>query len=400
MSIDVSAENEVQISKLSAFTTKSFYGDTLSCNYSINGVRYSSDLTYFGCVYAESSGNAGGGRGVWSGMNGDPDSFFTRSYQDYDVILYATEPLGAVTLEDVTIYGCDTYFGEYARGCFAASVNNGFKDNPVNNSNLISAYPDNYFDSFHAISANYEVSSILADYYGVSTIFFNNDYNIGLRMIPYEFTNGGSVQSIHFDSIGVGSYGHFIFAIICPYVGGSMANRPPVTVTTTDTTSTTTGTSVNVNVNVDMTETNGLLQDIISALSSVGSFIVNGVKDLFLPDTDDITNWKQTIVNILNETFGGIPELENQLKDAISSIFTATARQTVTFKGIKVPAAAGQPEAIIVPEQEVALRPPGFDNLFSWAETFINIVATIAVANTCFNQIKRIVVGEVVIDAD
>ena len=80
MSINVSAENEMQINKLSAFTTKSFYGDTLSCNYSINGVRYSADLTYFGSVYAESSGSAGGGRGVWSGMNGDPDSFFGHGY--------------------------------------------------------------------------------------------------------------------------------------------------------------------------------------------------------------------------------------------------------------------------------------------------------------------------------
>lgn len=283
-SLDASAENELQVNKLTALTGRGFYGDTLTCNYSINGVRYSADLNLFGSVYSESSGSGGGGRGVWSGINADPSSFFTNSYEDYDVLLYATDPIGYYTLEDVTIYGCDTYFGEYARGCFAASVNNGLKDNPVNSSNLISAYPDNYFDTFHAISANYSASSNLADYYGVSTIFFNNDYNIGLRMIPYEFTDGGSVQNIHFDSVGTGSYGHFIFAIICPYVGGSMANRPPVTATTTATTTASNLGSFDINVTVDVD-----LSPVVSEISGVAGE-VQRVKDEVTGIATDVSN--------------------------------------------------------------------------------------------------------------
>lgn len=308
-SLDASAEDQSQIHKLSALTARGFYGDTLSCNYSINGVRYSADLTFFGSVYSDESGSGGGGRGVWSGINADRDSFFTHSYLDYDVLLYATNPIGSYTLEDVTIYGCDTYFDEYARGCFAASVNNGLKQNPVNNNNLISAYPDNYFDSFHAISANSEVSSIFADYYGVSTIYFNNDYNIGLRMIPYEFTNGGSVQTIHFDSVGTGSYGHFIFAIVCPYVGGSMANRPPVTETTT------TGSqlgSFDINVTVDVD-----FSPVVSEISGVAGQ-VQQVKDEVTGIASDVSNIgsllavdaSETAANMSLEPLGTISSID------------------------------------------------------------------------------------------
>lgn len=393
MSIDASAE-VFTVEKKSASDLLSVIGNSLSCSYEYNGASYSTTLTYQGVVNANNA---------WRGLNVDDNQVFTSVDQikDYDFIIFS-----ASTVVDYASFGkvrnvivdMPLYFESYARGGFAMT-------SPVDinsitdNSNSLVSYPNNYAGQFRAICGNTGASASLADYYGVVSGSLLNGNAWNWRSILYKIQSGGGFTSVHFDNVIASYDSKLYFGIWCPYVGGSMASAP-VETTTVTTTSTTSTTAINVNVDVDMTETNGILGSIRDLISNLGSFIVNGIKGLFLPDADDITNWKQTIVTILNETFGGIPELENQLKDAISSIFSATARQTVTFKGIKVPAAAGQPEAIIVPEQEVALRPPGFDNLFTWAETFINIVATIAVANTCFNQIKRIVVGEVVVDAD
>lgn len=391
VSIDASAE-VFTVEKKSASDIVSLIGDTLPCTYDYNGVTYSTTFTYQGIVNANNA---------WRGLNIDDNQVFTSvsQIQDYDFIIYS-----APSRVNYASFGkvhnvhidCNMYFESYARGGFAMTSPVDM-NSIMDSTNSIASYPLNYAGDFPAICGNTQASASLADYYGIVSGSLLNGNAWSWRPILYKIQSGGGFSGVYFDNV-IASYDSTLyFGVWCPYVGGSMATAPPAETTTEPSTTTT---QINVNVDVDMTETNGILGSIRDLISNLGSFIVNGIKGLFLPDADDITNWKQTIVTILNETFGGIPELENQLKDAISSIFSATARQTVTFKGIKVPAAAGQPEAIIVPEQEVALRPPGFDNLFSWAETFINIVATIAVANTCFNQVKRIVVGEVVIDAD
>lgn len=370
---------------MSASDARNLWGDNLSCEYVWSGVEYTATLQYAGICT------------MYGANIASNDVLTSSTLNSYDVIMYKGHSVAGRYgwIRDVSII-CPVYSDGYLRGGFMARVGANSLD-PIFDNNLISDAPDNQFAGFSALSCNTDASASLSDYYNVIYSTIPDGGRHTFRSITYLAQTGINSDRVYFDNIQVDYYGDIYFCIICPYYSGDISITAPVETTTTITTS---GTDINVNVDVDLTETNGILGSIRDLISNLGSFIVNGIKGLFLPDADDITNWKQTIVTILNETFGGIPELENQLKDAISSIFSATARQTVTFKGIKVPAVADQPEAIIVPEQEVALRPPGFDNLFSWAETFINIVATIAVANTCFNQIKRIVVGEVVIDAD
>lgn len=397
MSIDCSAEDNT-ILRTSAQQIHGLYGDTIGISYSLGNVQHTATAEFVASVC--STGNYGQVHCDYNGSNLDPDSFYSADYMDYDCIFYLVRvATGETVINDITVTGLDTYFTGYARGAFLGEAA-GLVSGLTPDWNKISLWPDNYAGDFLAVCGNYASLPELANYYGFTQIRWNYDITIPFRAVPYEFTDGGSITDIHFDSLCSDRYGNLIIGVVCPFYGGSVAVTPPGTTTTTATTTTTTQTDINVNVNIDLNQTNGILGSIRDLIANLGAFIVNGVKGLFLPDQDDITNWKQTIVTILYDTFGGIPELENQLKNAITAIFTASARQTVTFKGIKVPAAAGEPEAIIVPEQEVALRPPGFDNLFNWSETFINIVATIAVANTCFNQIKRIVVGEVVVDAD
>lgn len=385
MSIDVSAA----VVKKSAADMRSFYGDYVNISYEYEGAVYSTSASYYGVVSSYDLNSIASNAIIPS----------TSALSSYDVILYqASVQAGNWMYSDVVVEGFYTRFDNYARGGFVGSVDGlGYSGFSVSDSrNSVSNWGNNYAGNFAATLSRDSV-----DYYGFASSLLNPSYPfyVPLRMIQYEFQNGGVIESVHFDGLRSDNRAHLFIGVICPYVDGDFFNEPAVTTVPVTTAPSGTG-DINVNVDVDMTETNGLLGSILDAISSLGSSIVNGIKNIFLPDQEDIVNWKQTIVNILNETFGGIPELEQQLKNAISSIFSATARETVRFEGIKVPAAAGEPEAVIVPAQDVPLKPSGFGDLFSWVETFINIVATIAVANTCFNQIKRIVVGEVVVDAD
>lgn len=394
MSIDVSAA--VTFTKWSVQETLAFYGSDIPFNYTINGTTQSG--TFHALPYNSNVNRI-------TGLNIEQNTVINgASGSAYDIIMYCTNDFIATPSDSIDIdIPIDLYYTGGFRSFVGCMV--GF-NNVTSSDNLITNHPDNVFGLQRAPSANSSADSSLANYYNLGTLSFSsnasssNGYgDIPCRLLTFDDTDG-AVASIRFQGARTFGADYYLYLIVAtPYSYGDVSHDSPVTTAPVTTAPSGTG-DINVNVDVDLTETNGLLGSILDALSSLGSSIVNGIKNIFLPDQEDIVNWKQTIVNILNETFGGIPELEEQLKNAISSIFSATARETVRFEGIKIPAAAGEPEAVIVPAQDVSLKPSGFGDLFSWAETFINIVATIAVANTCFNQIKRIVVGEVVVDAD
>lgn len=391
MSIDVSAA-ETYI-KWTVQETSAFFGSSIPCNYDIGGVTVSGSFEYAGTY----------GNDWISACNIESNTVLsTAGASSYDVLAYrltnvqyAGFNVGHISIP-VDIYftgGFRTFWG------ICSSLETSGSPNPVFSLNSIADYPDNFISGGSAALP----SASSPQYYNASTIRFayqgQSYYACTMRALTYDETDG-TISQLNFDGSRFFGTGELWLFIATPYSYGDVSHDSPTTTAPPVTTAPSGTGDINVNVDVDLTETNGLLGSILDALSSLGSSIVNGIKNIFLPDQDDIVNWKLTIVNILNETFGGIPELEEQLKNAISSIFSATARETVRFEGIKVPAAAGQPEAVIVPAQDVPLKPSGFGDLFSWAEMFINILATIAVANTCFNQIKRIVVGEVVVDAD
>lgn len=395
MSIDVSAVETY--TKWSVQETLAFYGSDIPFNYSINGVTHSS--TFHALPYNSITNKI-------TGLNIEQNSVINgASGSMYDIIMYCTNDFIATPSDSIDIdIPIDLYYTGGFRSFVGCMV--GF-NNVTSSDNLITNHPDNVFGLQRALSANSSADSSLSNYYNLGTFQFaktattDTPYsNTPCRLLTFDDVDG-AVASIRFQGARTFGADYYLYLIVAtPFSYGDVSHDSPITTGPPVTTAPSGTGDINVNVDVDLTETNGLLGSILDALSSLGSSIVNGIKNIFLPDQEDIVNWKQTIVNILNETFGGIPELEEQLKNAISSIFSATARETVRFEGIKVPAAAGEPEAVIVPAQDVPLKPSGFGDLFSWAETFINIVATIAVANTCFNQIKRIVVGEVVVDAD
>lgn len=368
------------------------YGDTIGVTYSYGNVEHSVSAQFVASVC--SSGNYGQVHCDYNGSSLDPSSFYFADYIDYDCIFYLVQiAAGETVVNDITVTGLDTYFTGYARGAFlgeAAGLVHGISPDW----NKISLWPDNYANSFQAVCANYSSLPELADYYGFTQISWNYDISIPFRAIPYEFQDGGQITDIHFDSLCTDRYGNLIIGVVCPYYGGSVAVTPPATTSTTATTTTTTQTDINVNVNIDLNQTNGILGSIRDLIANLGTFIVTGIKNLFIPTEEDLAAFKNTVEQLLRETFGGIPALEEQLEDAISGLFNVTAKTSIRFDGIQVDG------TYYVPAQDVNLKPAGYDSLYTFVEVIINILATIAVVNTSINQVKRVLVGEVVVDVD
>ena len=93
-------------------------------------------------------------------------------------------------------------------------------------------------------------------------------------------------------------------AVGLPYVsssGSGESGTMPTGVTTIP------STNITVNVDVDMTETNSILDNILSGIGG----LVNGVKDLFVPDSEDIQDFKNDVASILDNSFSGYSDAED-----------------------------------------------------------------------------------------
>lgn len=224
---------------------------------------------------------------------------------------------------------------------------------------------------------------------------WNNSYFVFIpAMHVSQSVGSGYASTARFYGAKGSYFNQYMFlAIGVPYVSAD-AVASSGTFVTTGSTSSGTGTDINVNVDIDMTETNGILGGIRDILANLGNFIVTGIKNLFIPTQEDLDAFKNTVQQLLRETFGGIPELEDQLEDAVSGLFNVTAKTSIHFDGIQFDG------HYYVPEQYVSLKPAGYDDLYTFVEMIINILATIATVNTCINLVKRVVVGEVIVDVD
>ena len=180
------------------------------------------------------------------------------------------------------------------------------------------------------------------------------------------------------------------FYVACPYVsatGGVSAETQTTAPVTTAAPST--GTDINVNVDVDMTETNGILDRIRVTLGG----LVDGIQGLFVPDEEDVLLWKQDIAQILDDTFGGIPQLEGDLQNTVTQLISTQATSSIDIPNLTIPYVG-----TLITARSVPLKPLGFDVLFDAIRLGADIVVTVWVFNMVQDKIKALLVGEMVVD--
>lgn len=378
MFIDASAET---YEKLSVLTTQSFFGNDIPFTYVYDGVTYSETFHYITTATGVNSINIENNTVMNSVQSASQyDYLIYRTYADYGrpwQTIQATIPISL------------RYSGG-ARGAFGGVGILGVGDStsPLNE---IAVHPDNFMGSNYA-----PPMSLDPDYFNYCELAFSysGGYVIPFRMIPYD------VQNAQYDSISMSlisdGLGQYYFVIATPFIYGDMSSIPEYVETTAP--AVTTVPTTDITVNVDLTETNGILGTIADILGG----LVNGIKNLFVPDNDDILSFKNALANLLNETFGGIPALYEQLQTTTSSLFQVSAAETLTFPDVKIPNLKSGGQYTIIASRQVPLKPHAdkFAAFYSWVETFINIVATIAVVNMSMSACKKVIVGEVIVDVD
>jgi len=382
--VDVAAE--VEITKVSALTGRSFFGDSISATYYKSGAPYSLTFSYF-----DSFTNPG------VGLNVDSNSIIPTplGMAQYDFVVYrALIPNDYSAFVDSVVFN-DFYlrFGDYARGGFALScrLNNGLQ---VAANNALT-YPNNYCGSFGAVRANSDAAAALADYYG--TMYFSpasGMTSLNFRPIYYNFDNGGVMDSLQFESVPcyTDSQGTVLyFIVICPYIGSSMSGEPPAQ-TTTVVTTTDNSAGTTVIVDVDMTETNSLLGQIKQALLGIVEGITNALKDLFIPDEEFLDDFKEDMLGtdqepgFLEEHLGGL----YQAIEAIGRIFDefpdAVAATTIDIPVCQVPLAG---ETLTLGPYSVPLIVEGIPQIFYDGLKFIiDFLCVAAFLNMCRNKLE------------
>lgn len=265
-SIEANADS-FQVTKVTAANSRAFYGDSLNVSYTQNGTILSTTADYYTSLSSTAFGS-----NLGENILGD--------LSNYDVLVYTINWSSfSYTVNDISISGLDTYFPDYFRMGVAISSH----DNNITASYNAIVSNTNYWGSFESPCANYSASANLANYYGMLYPPQIQGYAPVLRPIFISGNDGGFFDTVHFNSVKPNSYGSGARSwlyIFCPYTGSTMSSSAPVETTTPS------GGQTIINNNVDMTETNGILGTIASAITNAVTSIINGIKNIFVPSDE------------------------------------------------------------------------------------------------------------------
>ena len=182
------------------------FGSQLPFNVTINGVQSSGTFTLSSASLLQCSSFNLATNNAFSS---------TTDIMDYVWLVYKANVSPGGNYSDFSI-DCPVYFSDSARGAFAISGSGALTN--AGSDNLIASYPDNYFNTFYAVSMNNQADSSLANYYGYVQFYYrdtdNYNYYRYFRPIPYDFTGGQQITNIYFEHIPVSSDGS-VFFLVC-----------------------------------------------------------------------------------------------------------------------------------------------------------------------------------------
>lgn len=372
---------------MTASETRQMVGDTISVTY-FNGSDYV-DTT---ARYVNSNSSSGYPEALVGGspaiVNGQSFVYYRFDANDIsDSMSYITCDLSF----DYSFYDAEFFYTwiMFSHGYGGTTVSSTYQSPSV----------DGYFagNSFHV--ENSQVLNGFHDWLKVQI----PDYNLQGEYVPLELSSqtatSGYVTRAVFCGGSSSYYGAHYICIACPYVSSSAYGSQGIF---TETSATSSG-SGDINVNVDMSETNGLLGTLISAVQSLGSFILDGLQSLFVPSESAISAFKNRLDTLLHDTFGAVYDAQELTDSAVRQILTASAVDSVRFDGttVDVSAIAGAGAVVQFPAMTVPLKPEAskLSLLYSTLAKILDIVCTIAVLNMLRTKFDAIIFGEKVVDS-
>lgn len=141
-------------------------------------------------------------------------------------------------------------------------------------------------------------------------------------------------------------------------------------------------------------EQKGLLRSILDAIANIGQTILNGIKGLFVPDQEDITEIKDKYQTLLEERLGFVYEGYTMLSDGFTTLRNSMGdgeEYTFHFPGVQLPY---QGETLtIIEEQDVDLDNGVFQVLRPVLGTIVSLIAVVGVVKVCFRVVSAIISG-------
>lgn len=172
---------------------------------------------------------------------------------------------------------------------------------------------------------------------------------------------------------------------------------------------------VSVDVDLDLTE-EGPLSWLATHIDNLGGTIVNGIKGLFVPTQQDLVEFKLSLEQQKNATFGGMVQADGILSNTVfQRIMRSEPVDYIDMPLLDIPVVdfkldaetfSNQGFTIIDDDGEDKVRVPlkpdserwgWFYELLAWA---IDIVCTIAVVNMFVNKLNGVIVGKKVVELE
>lgn len=145
---------------------------------------------------------------------------------------------------------------------------------------------------------------------------------------------------------------------------------------------------VNAVTNVMNAVTN--IGDLIkNAIVNLGTFLIDGIKGLFVPSEEDITEMQERWTSLLSDRFGALYQTV-ELIDNYANAFTSQEKNTITMPSVTIPLADSE---FVFGGWEVQVVPDGFGVVFDTLKLIISIVCTIWFVNGLKNRFERLVGG-------
>lgn len=199
-----------------------------------------------------------------------------------------------------------------------------------------------------------------------------------------------SAYSIDADFCGNAGWSPMYFVVMCPYVSGEAfgqsgtfaSSSAPVTGTTP-----VYGSVMIPDINIDMDETNSILSNILEGIGNIGSVIVS----IFSPSEQQVIDFHDNLIDLLDDTFGGQAETADALDDVKAAISDSEPVDTLYFPAISV-------MGFSIPEQSVNLVP--LPELLPYIKLGFDFLATILFINVIRLKIDEIIHGKIVVEND
>lgn len=126
-----------------------------------------------------------------------------------------------------------------------------------------------------------------------------------------------------------------------------------------------------------------------NAIVDLGNFLIDGIKNLFIPSEEDITKMKDKWDTLLSDRFGALYQVASLISD-YASAFTEQNKNTITFPSVSIPLAGAE---FTFGGWEVQIVPDGFEIVFDTLKLITSILATFLFVNGMKKRFDKLLGG-------